>query len=79
MGRRIAYLTNSLRSGGLERVVTLLAAGMKERGHTPFICCYDARGDIEADRAEGLGIPVEVILREPGIDLGYVLEAAVPS
>jgi glycosyltransferase involved in cell wall biosynthesis len=45
---------------------------MKERGHTPFICCYDARGDIEADRAEGLGIPVEVILREPGIDLGYI-------
>lgn len=72
MGRRIAYLTNSLRAGGLERVVTLLAAGMKERGHTPFICCYDARGDYEADRAEGLGIPVHVILREPGVDVSYV-------
>lgn len=72
MGRRIAYLTNSLRAGGLERVVTLLAAGMKERGHTPFICCYDARGDYEADRAEGLGIQVHVILREPGVDVSYV-------
>lgn len=72
MGRRIAYLTNSLRAGGLERVVTLLASGMKARGHTPFICCYDARGDYEADRAEGLGIQVHVILREPGVDFSYV-------
>ena len=71
MGQRIAYLVQGLGTGGLERVVLLLAAEMVRRGHEVTVCCYDKRGEL-GDAAERAGATVEVLPRNPGIDLGFL-------
>lgn len=71
MPQRIVYLVQGMATGGLERVVYLLAREMVRKGHEVIICCYDRLGAMAA-AAEEAGARVVLVPRKPGIDLGYI-------
>jgi GalNAc-alpha-(1->4)-GalNAc-alpha-(1->3)-diNAcBac-PP-undecaprenol alpha-1,4-N-acetyl-D-galactosaminyltransferase len=54
----IGYLIGALGTGGSERQLTELAAGMVSRGHRVKILCYDGAGSLDST-AEDQGVVVE--------------------
>lgn len=62
---RVAYLLPSLGTGGLERVVTLLATSVDRRAFSPQVELFDARGPLERILGAA-GIPVRLDRRRRG-------------
>ena len=58
-------------TGGLERVVLLLAREMVSRKREVVICCYDKLGELVSE-AERAGAQVELVSRKQGVDLWYI-------
>jgi glycosyltransferase involved in cell wall biosynthesis len=65
---RIVQLTETLETGGLERIAVDLAISQKNAGHVPILYCMFAGGAL-ADEARAAGIPVFEFHKKPGFSV----------
>lgn len=57
---RVGYIVGALGSGGSERQLSILAAGMRARGHDVEVCCYDGPGFYDSPlREKGVAVRTE--------------------
>ncbi len=72
---KVAHVVLALNMGGLERVVLRLLARLDRARFAPIVCALDEPGGLAPDLAR-LGIPLRVIRRGPGVDLGVAVRLA---
>lgn len=72
---RLAILVQDLEFGGIQSIVATLAPAFDRSRFAVEVWCYDGLGPLAA-RVVQKGIPVELIPRRPGIDLGFVRRLA---
>lgn len=73
---KVTYLLNCLATGGLERMVNLLATGLDPERFEPSIEIFDRVGPIAAE-TRGAGIPVRFDRRNPGpFDVRFLFRLA---
>lgn len=72
---KVAYVVLALNMGGLERVVLRLVARLDRARFEPVVCALDEPGGLAPDLAR-LGVPLVVVHRNPGVDLGVAVRLA---
>ena len=72
---KVAYVVLALNMGGLERVVLRLVARLDRTRFEPVVCALDEPGGLAPDLAR-LGVPLVVVHRNPGVDLGVAVRLA---
>jgi hypothetical protein len=72
---KVAHVVLALHMGGLERVVLRLLARLDRARFAPIVCALDEPGGLAPDLAR-LGIPLHVVRRGPGVDLGAAVRLA---
>lgn len=75
MPGHVVQLVQGLATGGLERVVLDLSAGLVQRGARVTVCCFDREGEL-APAARAAGVNVQLLPRQPGVDLKYPFKLA---
>jgi sugar transferase (PEP-CTERM/EpsH1 system associated) len=72
---KIAHVVLALNMGGLERVVLRLLARLDRTRFAPIVCALDEPGGLAPELAR-LGVPLRVVRRRPGVDLGVAVRLA---
>jgi sugar transferase (PEP-CTERM/EpsH1 system associated) len=72
---RVVHLIQGLEIGGLEMMVVNFLQRLDRSRFSPVVCCFDTLGDLTAQVADR-GIPVHLVQRRPGVDLGYIFTLA---
>lgn len=76
MKTRVLYIVPTLMTGGLERMVYLLASRLDPERYAPEILCFDLTGPYE-QISKDAGIPVTIENRAPGfLDVRFVRRLA---
>ncbi len=69
--KKVCHLIWALEAGGAERQVVNIATWQKNSGYEPSVICLTKKG-LFADELENLGIPVQLIKKNRGLDFSII-------